>query len=206
MQKYIAVAVKFPLFTAVLSLLYAIVEGVMIKAEVRYESEHIKALFKLEDEKRRPVRIVILTIVALFCVAYTGISLFLIFASKKFDSTCFIYSSIAIVLWIFFIRRLLKNHRFFKEMNTMKPVKELRSFSFDDTMFRMICTREGFSIDYQINYSELVSAVETDRFFFITIEKGKTCIIGKLELTEGSPARLRTLLTEKLGGKFSVKD
>lgn len=177
----------------------------MIKAEVRYTSEHIKALFELEDEKRRPIRIAILILVALVCVAYTCISLFLIFASKKFDSACFIYSSITIILWTFFIRRLVKNHSFFKEMDTMEPVKELRSFSFDDIMFRMICTREGFLLDQQIHYPELVSAVETEKFFFITIEKGKTCIIGKFELTEGSPSELRSLLTEKLGKKFNAK-
>ncbi len=178
----------------------------MIKAEVRYTSQHMKALFAIEDKKRKPVRIAILTLVAIVCVAYTCISLFLIFAGKEFNSACFIYSFIAVILWIFFIRRLVKNHKFFKEMDTMEPVRELRFFSFDDISFCMVCTREGFSIDQKINYTELVSAVETEKYFFITIEKGKTCIIGKSEFTEGSPEELHSLLKEKLGNKFNAKN
>ena len=55
----------------------------------------------------------------------------------------------------------------------MPPVRELRRFTFDSIMFRMVCAREGFYLDQQIHYSELFSVCETDKFFFITIEKGK---------------------------------
>ncbi len=177
----------------------------MIKAEVRYESEHIKALFELEDEKRRPVRIGFLIFVFLVCIVYSSIPIIHFIFYKSLGNNGTICAIISVFFWIAFIRRLVKNRKFIKDMDSFEPVRELRSFSFDDTMFRMICTREGFSLDYQINYSELVSAVETERFFFITIEKGKTCIIGKLEFTEGSPSELRSLLTEKLGEKFKVK-
>lgn len=178
----------------------------MIKAEVRYTSLHMKALFAVEDKKRRPVRIAVLSLVAAACIIYTCIAVFLIVAGEKFNSGCFVWSFMAVILWTFFIRRLLKNRRFFREMDTMKPVKELRCFSFDDTTFSMTAAREGFSVDRKISYTELASAAETEEFFFITIEKGKTCIIGKSEFTEGTPEELRTLLTEKLGDKFRRQD
>lgn len=176
----------------------------MIKATVRYTSEHIKALFELVDEKRRPKRIAVLIFVFLMCTFNTVIIALDCIASHGLDGVMTFAAAVTALMWIFFIRRLLQNRKIIKDMDSMPPVKELRCCSFDDTMFRMICTREGFFLDQQIHYSELVSACETEKFFFITIDEGKTCIIGKHELIEGTPEELRALLMEKLRDKFTM--
>lgn len=177
----------------------------MIKAEVRYQSEHIKALFELEDKKRKPKRIAALIFVFLVCAFYTGIIVLSYIVTHRLDGMMTFAAAVTIFMWFLFIRRILQNRRIIKEMNTMPPVRELRRFTFDSIMFRMVCAREGFYLDQQIHYSELFSVCETDKFFFITIEKGKTCIIGKHELIEGTPEELRALLMDKLRDKYTME-
>lgn len=185
----------------------------MIKATVRYTSRHILALQKQFGGNAIKKSLVGIIISWIITIAYSG---YIAWFVVKYGMSSIILRStsltaavtfLGIALTVFFFLRCIRSTKSHftavKNMKEMKPVRELRQFVFDDEKFCMLCEREGFYIDQRIHYSELVSAVESEDFFFITIEQGRVCIIGKDELTEGTPQELHALLAEKLMDRFS---
>lgn len=177
----------------------------MIKATVRYTSEHYKALYKTYDGKIRNKRLFWGALCLIFLLFYTWYALSYCIGCD-FGGLSLIVIVICALCWTRFIRTFMKNAEAKRELKNMAPVRELRHFVFDDVKFCMLCEREGFYLDQRIHYTELVSARESGDYFFIMVEQGKVCIIAKTELTEGTPEELRALLMEKLRDKFILDD
>lgn len=174
----------------------------MIKATVRYTSEHYKALLKAFDRKNRIKRFLWSALIAIILPIYTWyVRDYIIF---EFGLASIFILIICALCWIIAIRTFMENAKVKRELKNMEPVRELRHFVFDDVKFCMLCEREGFYLDQRIHYTELVSARESGDYFFIMVEQGRVCIIAKNELTEGTPDELRALLMDKLRDKFTM--
>ncbi|HBP37801.1 MAG TPA: hypothetical protein DD640_03510 [Clostridiales bacterium] len=53
-------------------------------------------------------------------------------------------------------------------------------------------------------YETILKVHETAYYFFLSLSKGQSCIVGKNDFTSGTPAELRELLTERLGERFII--
>lgn len=77
------------------------------------------------------------------------------------------------------------------------------TFTEDEMIYTYITLRENTERRYK--YGGICSAVEYEGFFELETKNITLCVFND-DITEGSPDELRTLLTEKLGEKFKVKD
>lgn len=86
----------------------------------------------------------------------------------------------------------------------IKPVSEAE-YIFDADELVLYGTSEGNRTKVQYTYDGLNRAYETDKYFYIYIDKKAAYMLCKTEITEGTPDELRSLLYEKLGDRFMIR-
>ncbi len=99
----------------------------------------------------------------------------------------------------------MKKFKVKKETKANVPEQFVNNITFDDKEFLHEYKSDeewGFR---RCGYDALQSAMETEQFFLVRIDKTKVCVIGKYEITEGTSGELSALLAEKLGKKFRRK-
>lgn len=71
--------------------------------------------------------------------------------------------------------------------------------------FTAIQNGSDFSENVVLPYSKLDKAVETKEYFLLCPRSGTAYIIGKNEITEGTPEQLRSILRGTMGKKYKLK-
>lgn len=167
----------------------------MIKAVVRYDKNHFSALEKqFKNYKRYAINV--------FMVFNLLILLYLMIVTLVNFNNVSTRNKIFIPFWFFlgvyidikYFYALYSQHR--KTAN-LQPVKELRHFTFTDDEFIMVIESDTEHSERRFKYEGLHKATEDNNYFFIYLNANQICIIGKNELTEGTPHELKTLLTDK---------
>ncbi len=78
-------------------------------------------------------------------------------------------------------------------------------FELREKDFTAVQTGEDFDENITLPYSKLDKVVETKDFFLLVSHGGNAFIIGKSEITEGTPEQLRSILRGNMGKKYKLK-
>ena len=175
----------------------------MIRARVKYQQHHLKAIYALT---KLPY---ILKNIISDCLWFaTSISavMYLLYYSRRFPDTRYTFLIVCgalLALWTAQdIVKVLKEDGGKQKLPADGSVLDL---SFSDDALDDLKTAENFTVHKVFPYSSLHHAVETMNYFFIFINKKRAFIIHKSELTEGNAYELGALLEEKLGSRFKDK-
>lgn len=95
---------------------------------------------------------------------------------------------------------LLVPRRYFRSVE--KLLSQPSSFVFDEQHFEVHSESPLLQGHTEGQYALIHKAYETADFFYVYITASQAHLIGKADLTAGSPAELRRLLQEQLGGRF----
>lgn len=76
------------------------------------------------------------------------------------------------------------------------------SFIFRDDGFEVESTSTRWHGHTDSTYDQLSKVYETDGFFYLYISKNQAHIVGKADMSPGTPAELSRLFAEKMGGRF----
>ncbi|WP_298530305.1 hypothetical protein [uncultured Ruminococcus sp.] len=183
----------------------------MVKATVRYTGEHFKAVASINKVSRYKAGIVIVGVLAVLTAWSLHSAVEFISSLKNMGNDpleLFFYG----VIMFFCVGTLLlltirTAKAFFtsEKYDKLQPSQQIRSFEITpDTLL--------LTVDGEIEHSErrfilsgLHSAYELPEFFVFYLYKDNYCILGRKEITEGSPEELRKLLYDALGSKFIIK-
>lgn len=86
-----------------------------------------------------------------------------------------------------------------------KIYSSVNSYEFDEDSLLFKSKRPDAYTEYTKKYNEFKYAVEDNNFFVLYSKENIVYIIGKNDITEGTPAELSDLLERKLGKKFKLK-
>ena len=175
----------------------------MVRARVKYQQHHLRALYALT---KLPY---ILKNIISDCLWFAGslsAMIYLLYYSRKYpgkEVTFLIVCSALFALWTAKdVIKILKEDCGKMKLPSYDFVIDL---SFAEDVLDEQKTGENFTVNKIFPYSSLHHAVETMNYFFIFIDKGRAFIIHKSELTEGNVYELGAMLDEKLGSRFSDK-
>lgn len=170
----------------------------MIKAEVRFTKKHFKAtMFNCRFYN-------ILCMIFCVCLAVIAICIgILVLLGSPLKPICFIPVVLGILYFVY-LYVIFPAHSF--ENFSKRYSDALVYVNIDEDKLSFNMNSNGYNETVNISYGRILYAIETDEYFLFYPTRVSAYIIDKQGITEGSPAQLRTLLTEKLGGKFSVKD
>ncbi len=182
----------------------------MVKAAVRYTGEHFKAVNSLNRKSvyKSGIIIVLGLVLLTSWMLYKYINLIREMTSSNQDvaEICVYAVVFAVCIGILLKTTIKLAKAFFTDdkFNKMEPVKQIRNFEVTPETLM-------FTIDGEIEHSErrfilsgIHCAYELKEFFVIYIYEELYCIIGKREITEGSPEELRKLLYDALGDRFKI--
>lgn len=173
----------------------------VFKASVKLTAEHIRAFYD-EFLKKKIIHLYIISIILFILSVYVTVQFFRFF---------FVYHLLFPALLGLFIlpaafsisKNMIAGIIGIRKARNPDIPDEICSYTFDGNGFCMLVRREGYSSELNIGYQEIKRAVENENYFFILLENG-TAIIGKNDLTEGTPDELRTFLHYKMGERFEV--
>ena len=179
----------------------------MIKANVKYTGEHMWAFYKAYSRFDWKFVTNIILYLALSVMSVGMLCYLLPFFGKAEWVTKYIliYALLFAVNIFFTVYEILKKFKVKKETKANVPEQFVNNITFDDKEFLHEYKSDeewGFR---RCGYDALQSAMETEQFFLVRIDKTKVCVIGKYEITEGTSGELSALLAEKLGKKFRRK-
>ncbi len=175
----------------------------MIRAKVVYTPEHMKQFY---FSLYKTFTIICLIVVILCLILDISSSLFYKSIDKPmpheqvrrsiFIISCSIFL-IFLNIWLYFIQPhiFVKNHR-------RKYGDSPMLYEFDKNEMRASHAGTDFNENVAITYDKLDKVRETKKCFLLFPEKNLAYVIGKHEITEGTPDDLRNLLKSKLGKKF----
>lgn len=177
----------------------------MIKAAIMDSGDHQLAFnkFKHWHDKKAIVKIIMdlaVLVTILGCICYfikSGYGLRLKF--------CIII--IFLILACFELRdiygRIKKMTGYTKKLREKKGEYVVYTCEFDDDRLQIeYGAGEPEWVLYRHTYDDLHSAVEDDSFFYLLSDQYSAYVIGKNELTEGTPEELSALLSDKMGDRF----
>ena len=178
----------------------------MIRAKVVYKMEHMNQLYKCYSK--------LSLFIILFCTAIVffggifellTILIFIISGTQipsdlvglSIISLFLVVLAVASNVWIFFIypRVYLKSYKI-----KYGDIPILYEFNENDMNTKHIGT--DFEEYLKFTYDKLDKVRETKKYFIFYPQRYSVFIIGKHEITEGTPEELRNLLKSKLGKKF----
>ncbi len=176
----------------------------MIKATVRYTSEHYKALVMLTSSKKIfmeiAYRVLLLFVFGYF--VYCGIVLL----KYSLMGTGVVVAVIGMLGIFDCIKGFRKISSIRTECDEMPPADEIRSFIFSDDFFTQYISGEFEETQRRFTYEGLHHAVETDGFFFVFIQKNLACIIAKKDIVYGTSDELSEFLRQKFGKRFTLRE
>lgn len=183
----------------------------MVKATVRYTGEHFKAVASLS----RKSRFITGGYLVLLLSAVTGWFVYkfksVLYGFLK-NSQDIEFNILIAVIWgaaLFMLLRitvaLAKSIFTNAAYDKMEPAKQIRNFEITPENLLLTVDGEIEHTERRFILSGLHSAVELREFFILFLYEKNYCIIGKQEITEGSPEELRKLLYDALGSKFNIK-
>ena len=178
----------------------------MIRAKVVYTNEHMSQLYKCYGKFSLFI-IIFCSVIILLGTAFELLTFLLFLISDTpipSDLISLITLSLFLVIlfiasntWLFFLypRIFLKNHR--------KKYGDIPIFyEFNENNMSIKHTGADFNENITITYDKLDKVKETKKYFLLYPQRYSVYIIGKHEITEGTPDDLRNLLKSKLGKKF----
>ncbi|MBQ3138748.1 MAG: YcxB family protein [Ruminococcus sp.] len=178
----------------------------MIRAKVVYTPEHIKQLIKCRSIIFYIIMIgvtlhILITTFSIICIPFlSAISDTPIPEGFTSNLIISIFASLFIIgidIWAFFL------YPYYYVKKRRKKYGDTPAFyELDDNSVKINCTGAGFDEQLNFTYDKLDKARETKGYFLLYPQKNSAYIIGKHEITEGTPDDLRNLLKSKLGKKF----
>lgn len=179
----------------------------MIKANVKYTGDHMWASHKATSsfDWKFVTDIILYSALGVMGVVILGY-LMPFFGKAEWVTkyTLIFLVSLAFDIYIV-VSTLLKKIKKNKKIKTNVPDDSVHNISFGDEEFLHEYKSDDEWGVRRCGYDTFHSATETKRFFLVRTDKSKICVIGKHELTQGTPEELSQLLTEKLGKKFRRK-
>jgi len=175
----------------------------MVRARVKYQQHHLKALYALTK-----LSYILKNIISDCLWFATSISavLYLLYYSRRNPDTRYTFLIVCGALFALWtakdIIKILKEDGGKMKLPAHDPVMDL---SFTEDALDDLKTGDNFTVHKVFPYSSLHHAVETMNYFFIFIDKRRAFIIHKSELTEGNAYELGALLEGKLGSRFTDK-
>ncbi|MBQ8961086.1 MAG: YcxB family protein [Ruminococcus sp.] len=178
----------------------------MIKAEVKYTEDHYRQLAKCRNK-----------ILLYICTATAGVNVLLflglVFLSKFTKEGApkdLADSAVPLIILIAFI---VLDYLYMYVIAPKRAAKtERKKFGDEKVCFtfteeKMTARHKGadFSDSMELSYDKLDKAVETDGYFLLYLRASTAFIIGRGEITEGSPDQLRALLKNKFGTRYKKK-
>ena len=178
----------------------------MIKAQVVYSTEHFRSLNRSINRVRLPLNIAYRLGATLY---FVSLGMILYWYFRNINNKLLLIAMLGMCALAAFmeVKCLISLKNFDAEADKIPVTGENRLFVFDENgeAFTEFITDENENTRKTFPYSHLYRAEENDRFFLIFIRKHLACIVGKHEITEGSPAQLRELLSQRLGDRFTVR-
>ena len=183
----------------------------MVKATVRYTGEHFKAVASINKVNRYRAGIIAVGFLAVLTgwSLHSTVDLISKLNNQKNDLLEMFFWGVIMFFCVgtLLIATIRTAKAFFtsEKYDKMQPSQQIRSFEITpDTLL--------LTVDGEIEHSErrfilggLHSAYELPEFFVFYLYKDNYCILGRKEITEGSPEELRKLLYDALGSKFIIK-
>lgn len=177
----------------------------MIKATIMDSGDHQLAFNKLKHwhDKKAIVNIIVnfavlvtTLVVAVICIVKYD------YRSNYREFYIFLLISAFLEL-IYIYRRIKKMTGYTKKLREKKGEYVLYTCEFDDDHLQIeYGAGEPEWGLYRHTYDDLHSVVEDDSFFYLLTTPNNAYVIGKNELTEGTPEELSALLSDKMGDRF----
>ena len=171
-----------------------------IKAKCKFNYDTCKAISRIDAyRKSDPKKTVILR--AVFCIVLTVLN-FAVAASGD------IYIGYTIAITATFVL-LIDMFMYFGmpkiQYNSMSKMKNIgNDYVFCDEEFTVSSVSEEFSGQNVTKYTILVKAYETEKFFFMYINKRQLFVVDKATLEGGTAEDLREKLSSVLGKKYII--
>lgn len=170
----------------------------MIRAEVRYTREHFKALANNSKNTRSvTVCVYLIAAVNLFAAAF---QIWNGSVSGAVGNMIFM----AFCLWYILYMKVIFPKSAVKKYEQRFPDAVI-AFTFSEESVHAETNGSGYSENMDYGYDKFLQITEDDRFFFLYVNKNSAYIIGKHEITEGTPEALRELFKKKMGSKFKIR-
>ncbi len=169
-----------------------------IRAKCKYDYETCKAVAHIDAyRKSNPKNTVILR--AVFCIALTVLNFAVAAGGELYMGYTVAVAAVLILLIDMFMYFGMPRIQY----NSMSKLKDVEnSYIFYDDEFFTETVSESFSGQDVMKYSLLEKAFETERFFFIYINKRQTFVVDKATLEGGSAEEIKEKLTSVLGKKY----
>lgn len=169
-----------------------------IRAKCKYDYETCKAVAHIDAyRKSNPKKTIIFR--AIFCVALLMLNFVIAFTGEVYVG----YSVAVAAALIFLIDMFMYFGMPKIQYNSMSKMKDIgNDYIFYDDEFFAESVSEKFSGQDVIKYSLLEKAFETDRYFFIYINRRQTFVVDKATIEGGTAEEIKEKLSLQLGKKY----
>lgn len=166
-----------------------------IKAKCKYDLESIRALTHLSTFKKSNPK----TRIIFYNIITSALLSIVVLEFAFFGADVTLYLLLCAVLFLGFLENFLYfilPRISFKKMRTFKNVEN--EFVFCDDMLKVVSKTKEYSGEGQIEYTALVKAYETSRYFFLLQTERQTYIIDKSTIENGTVEDIRNKLISKI--------
>ena len=169
-----------------------------IKAKCRYDYETCKAVAHIDAYRKSNPKMTVISR-AIFCLALTVLNLAVANWGELYTGYTVAIAAALLVLIDMFMYFGMPRLQY----NSMSKLKDVEnSYIFYDDEFFAETVSESFNGQDVIKYSLLEKAFETDRYFFIYINKRQTFVVDKASVEGGTAEEIKAKLTCVLGKKY----
>ncbi|MBR4626535.1 MAG: hypothetical protein IKO47_02305 [Ruminococcus sp.] len=176
----------------------------MVKAEVRYNGEHFRAVAKAQPLKTKQK--ITVGIFVLLSAAVSGwmLSEMLTYFRKGSDDLAILFAIMFVMAFSPFLKVVKAIAGASAVYSRIKPSEQMRYFEIDENALKLIVEGDIEHSERLFRLSGIHRAVDTGEYFVIYMYQNMYCMLAYTEITEGTPEELRSLLYNAIGDKFTI--